>query len=139
LAGHLHTYRGIGDFAFGQYKLQPRNDADILPFDPSDAVGAPNVGPTLSFALGQNAPNPAGLVGTRISFALPKAGRAKLQVFDVQGRVVRTLVDGTREAGRHVADWNGRNEEGHEVATGVYFYRLTAGEDSATRKMTFLR
>jgi hypothetical protein len=43
------------------------------------------------------------------------------------------------EAGRHVIDWNGRNDLNREVASGVYFYRLSAGDDEATRKLVFLR
>lgn len=139
-ASDARTFRGIGDFTFGQYKLQPRNDSDILPFNPANAVGVEIAsGATLRFTLHQNAPNPAGGPGTRIAFSLPHREQATLRVFDVQGRLVRTLVKGQLEGGSHVVTWDGQNDKGQSVSTGVYFYRLTAGEDTATRKLTYLR
>lgn len=136
----LHTYRGLGDFTFGQYKLQPRNNSDILPFNPADATGSPVVsGAPLRFALYQNAPNPVSASGTRFAFALPHAEDVTLRVFDVQGRLVKTVAKARFEAGRYSVDWNGLNEQGQAVTSGVYFYRLTAGKDEATRKLTFLR
>jgi hypothetical protein len=133
------TYRGIGDFSFGQYKVQPRDDTDILPFDPADAVGVNPFTGRLDFALRQNHPNPFSVANTSISFSIPRADRATLQVFDVQGRLVRTLLDGAMDAGAHTVTWNGRNDSDREVSSGVYFYRLQAGEESATRKAILLR
>jgi hypothetical protein len=131
------TVRGIVDFAFGQYKVQPRNDYDIMAADPTDV----NVGPAanLAFALHQSVPNPFTGSATRIGFALPRTTDVTLHVFDVTGRLVETLVNGPVEAGAHVVDWNGRNDQGHSVANGVYFYRLQAAGESATRKMTLIR
>ncbi len=133
------TYRGIGDFSFGQYKLQPRDDADILPFNPGDATGVNPISGRLDFALRQNSPNPFGIANTSISFSIPRTEHATLRVFDVQGRLVRTLLDAAVEAGPHTIQWNGRNDSGREVSSGVYFYRLTAGEKQATRKAIVLR
>lgn len=135
----MYTFRGIGWFSFGQYKLQPRDDSDVLPFDPNDAVGVPGLSARLEFALAQNSPNPFGASATRISFAVPREERATLRVFDVQGRLVRTLVDGPVSAGAHTVDWNGRNDQERGVSAGVYFYRLEAAGKSATRKMILLR
>ncbi len=90
-------------------------------------------------ALHQNVPNPFN-PATRITFDLAQAGPVKLQVFDVAGHLVRTLVDGTLAAGRgHQAAWNGLDESGHRASSGVYFYRLTAGEFTATRKLALLK
>ncbi|GJM44429.1 MAG: hypothetical protein DHS20C21_12710 [Gemmatimonadota bacterium] len=139
-AGDMFTYRGIGSFAFGDYILLPRNDSDILPFDPNDAVGVnPGLVAGLGFQLAQNTPNPFSRAATRISFALPSTQPATLRVFDVQGRAVRTLVNGMTEAGAHTVTWNGRNDSGLEVASGVYFYRLDAADQTATRKAIVLR
>ena len=88
--------------------------------------------------LAQNYPNPFN-PQTDISFDLPRSGRVKLQVFDLRGRVLRTLVDEHRSAGTHVATWNGRDDRGAETAAGVYFYRLTTGEQSLQKKMTLLK
>jgi Lamin Tail Domain/FlgD Ig-like domain len=136
----MYTFRGIGTFSFGEYKLQPRDDTDVLPFDPADAVGVnPGLPVGVDFGLAQNSPNPFTASATRISFAVPQASQVSLHVFDVQGRLVRTLVSGPVEAGAHTVTWNGRNDQEREVSTGVYFYRLEAGEKSATRKMVLLR
>ena len=138
--GDSITVRGILDFAFDDYKIQPRDDADILPYNPADAVGVSvAAGAPLAFSLHQNTPNPFTGRNTQIAFSLPNRGLATLRVFDVQGRLVRTLVSGPVEAGRHVVDWNGRNESDREVSTGVYFYRLQAEGQEATRKMILLR
>jgi hypothetical protein len=102
---------------------------------PSDSG---EVGGELAFALGQNFPNPFG-AGTSIRFALPRPEDVHLKVFNVQGRLVKTLLDGTRAAGRHVVTWDGTDDAGQAVASGVYFYRLTAGDREAERRMTFLR
>ncbi|HMB68003.1 MAG TPA: lamin tail domain-containing protein [bacterium] len=130
---------GIVDFSFDEYKIQPRGDYDILPYDPADAVGVDPAGSALAFALHQNSPNPVGGAVTRISFAVPRATSASLRVFDVTGRLVKTLLNGPVEAGVHTLDWNGRNTGDHEVAAGVYFYRLQADGREATRKMVMLR
>jgi flagellar hook assembly protein FlgD len=63
----------------------------------------------------------------------------KLTVYDVAGREVRTLSSGTREAGRYSAQWDGKDASGSKVSAGVYFYRLTAGAETLTRKMTVLK
>ena len=91
-----------------------------------------------SFSLAQNFPNPA-KNGTTIRFAIPAPADVRVALYDVQGRLVRTLVDGTRAAGRHSVDWDGADDAGRRVASGVYFYRLSAGERVAERKLLMLR
>jgi hypothetical protein len=137
--GDSVTVRGIVDFSFGQYKVQPRGDFDILPYDPADAVGVPAGLAALDFALHQNAPNPVEGATTRISFAVPRATHATLRVYDVSGRLVATLLDGNVDAGAHSIDWNGRNAGEKAVSSGVYFYRLQADGQEATRKLVRLR
>lgn len=137
--GDSVSVRGVVEFAFGTYKIQPRNDADILPYNPANAVGVGEIATAdLRFALHPNTPNPFGS-GTKIAFSVPVRGDAKLRVFDVQGRLVRTLVNGPVDAGRHVVDWNGTNDTAQPVSSGVYFYRLEAEGKEATRKMIHLK
>ncbi|NNE43784.1 MAG: T9SS type A sorting domain-containing protein, partial [Gemmatimonadetes bacterium] len=134
------TVRGIGSFSFGEYKMNPRGDFDILPYDPADAVGVnPGGFASLDFALHQNAPNPIAGPATRIQFAVPRATDASLRVFDVSGRLVATLLDGKVDAGVHTVNWNGRNANNRAVSSGVYFYRLQADGKEATRKMVILK
>jgi hypothetical protein len=92
----------------------------------------------LSFALRQNAPNPF-RDGTAIAFDLPSPARTRLEVYNVAGRRVATVVDETCHAGRHTATWNGLDAGGRKVAAGIYFYRLTSGESSSTKKMLLLK
>ncbi|NOT34251.1 MAG: T9SS type A sorting domain-containing protein [Candidatus Eisenbacteria bacterium] len=80
-------------------------------------------------------PNPVRASGTEIRFALPTSTHAALEIFDVSGRRVRTLVDGMLQAGTHSERWNGRDAAGRPVASGVYLYRLRAGSFTGTRRV----
>lgn len=91
-----------------------------------------------ALALDQNVPNPFN-PATTISFTLPSAARATLAVFDAEGRLVRTLLDGALEGGFKQAEWNGRDNTGRQVSSGVYFYRLQSGKHVLTRKMVLLK
>lgn len=87
-----------------------------------------------SYQLEQNYPNPFN-PSTQISFSLPEShGDVRLEVFDVTGRLVATLKAGPVEAGDHTIEW-----DGSRAASGVYFYRLTAGEFRETRKMVLVK
>jgi flagellar hook assembly protein FlgD len=88
--------------------------------------------------LDQNLPNPFNPL-TSIHFVLPTSGRVTLQVFDSAGRHVRTLVNDALPEGSHQAVWNGRDDEGHRVASGIYLYRLDAGAFQQSRKMVLLK
>ncbi len=90
------------------------------------------------YALHQNYPNPFNPV-TQISFSLPSAGEVTVQVYNLLGQRVRSLVSGFYEAGNHSVDWDGANEAGKQVSSGVYFYRLTAGSFTETKKMVLLK
>ena len=102
------------------------------------ATDVAGLGSPVAFALGQNFPNPF-VRGTSISFSLPAATNVDLHVYDVQGRLVRTLVHGAQPAGRHVVAWDGADDSGRSAASGVYFYRLAAGDRTAQRKLLLLR
>lgn len=90
------------------------------------------------FSLDQNYPNPFNPV-TDIRLNLPKSGQVKLVVYNILGAEVATLVDEVRPAGVHRVTWNGSNNSGQQVATGVYLYRLTTSDFSATKKMILLK
>jgi len=86
-----------------------------------------------NFRLEQNYPNPFNPV-TTISFSLPAEGDVTLKVFDVQGKEVAELVNGHRDAGSYNVQWDASN-----VPSGIYFYRITAGEFSDTKRMTLMK
>ncbi|MBI5266570.1 MAG: S8 family serine peptidase [candidate division Zixibacteria bacterium] len=90
------------------------------------------------FELEQNYPNPFN-PSTSISFSLPQPARINLSVINLLGQEVRTLADADFPAGYHRLEWDGKNGAGDEVASGVYLYRLTAGTNSACRKMVLVR
>jgi subtilisin-like proprotein convertase family protein len=94
--------------------------------------------PANAFGLAQSRPNPFS-DATQIRFTLDRAGDARLEVFDVSGRRVRTLLDKAMPAGGHAVTWDGRDDSAQPVATGVYFYRLTSGEKSEMKRMSRLR
>jgi hypothetical protein len=94
--------------------------------------------PPLEFALREASPNPFS-DATRLEYTLPAASRVQLRVYDVRGALVRTLVDGHHDAGVHSAFWDGRDERGRRLASGVYFYRISAAGHTTTRKMVLAR
>ena len=91
-----------------------------------------------TFALQPNYPNPFN-PATVIRFQLPQAAAVRLEIYDVLGQQVRTLVQGNREPGFHRVVWDGRDEGGRAAAGGVYFYRLRAGEFTQVRKLLLLK
>ncbi|MCC7262644.1 MAG: T9SS type A sorting domain-containing protein [Candidatus Latescibacteria bacterium] len=115
--------------AWGVYRLDT--------YQPETAVGEAQLTPVV-FALHPNYPNPFN-PSTTIRFSLPRAGEAELCIYNLMGQRVATLMYGVQEAGPHVLQWNGRDEQGRELASGVYFYRLQAGGRVETRKLLLLR
>jgi len=91
-----------------------------------------------SFVLEQNYPNPFNPT-TTIGFDLPEACRVELVIYDISGRTIRTLARGGYAAGRHQVVWDGTDERGNSVASGVYVYRLVAGEHVFVRKMVLMK
>jgi hypothetical protein len=100
--------------------------------------GEPPLPLPVELLLFQNMPNPFNPV-TAIRFYLPRDADAALSIYAVNGKLVRTLVDGRLPAGLREVAWDARNDAGKPVASGVYFYRLTAEGQALTRKMVLLR
>ena len=94
--------------------------------------------PVLSSYLRQNYPNPFN-PNTRISFSIAAGSTVSLKIYDVSGRLVKTLVNKRLEAGVYNENWNGTDESGSQAASGVYFYSLNSKEFNRTRKMILLR
>jgi flagellar hook assembly protein FlgD len=74
-----------------------------------------------------------------IEYDLPQSGQVTIEVFNLLGQRVRTLVHEYQQAGYRSALWDGRNEAGGDVASGVYFYRIEAGDFSSVKRMTLVR
>ncbi len=103
-------------------------------------TGAGPETPTVyQFDLPPSAPNPFN-PRTTVHYVVPSGGgRVQLRVFDLRGRAVRTLVDGPRPAGPGSVAWNGTDDTGRAVASGVYMIRLSVGAQSAVRKVTLVK
>jgi hypothetical protein len=145
-----HTARTVW---FGFSFMNIRDDEPVVPIDRVKLFvdvyqwfgGIPDPYPYKSggetptaYRLAQNFPNPFNPV-TTIKFDIREKGQVRLKIYNVAGQLVRTLVDGEFEAGSYTEDWKGLNNEGHKVASGVYFYRLEAGSFESVKKMVLLR
>ncbi len=111
------------------------SDPVLLPSDVRE-IGGEQL--PLSYRLLPNYPNPFNSA-THIEFDLPRAGRVTLRIYNILGQEVATLVDEHLSAGRKVVIWNGDNQAGRTVASGVYFYRLSTDNYAQTRKMMLLK
>ena len=106
-------------------------DASLEGYEASGSI------PTV-FRLVQNSPNPFNPV-TKVAYHVPSESRVTIRVFDVTGRLVTTLVDGVVEPGRHAAVWNGTNEAGESVGSGVYFCTMETPDFHGSHKMMLLK
>ena len=133
------------DFDPGEYEGR----ADLMRVILEDVFGLPSTGgggpaavdpplPGYRWTLAQNAPNPC-VTGTQIRYETARPVRVKISIYNALGRQVCVLVDGLKEPGEHSAHWDGRNQRGERVTSGVYFYKIEAGAFAATRKMLVLR
>ena len=120
------------------------NDGDepvvVLPvtIDVTDDTTPVEDGLPLAFRLDNAAPNPFN-PSTTLRFSLPATGHAELKIFDVQGRLVRTLVDEVLGAGANEARWDGRDRGGRQVASGTYYARLVASGQASVRTLVLVK
>jgi hypothetical protein len=123
------------------YKITALDHAgnESAPASPESTTGSDENPTPRVFALHQNAPNPFN-PETVIRYDVPApGGTVNLSVYDVSGRLVRTLVDAVQTAGRHSVRWNGKNGQGLSVASGVYFCLMTAPGFAEQRKLVIVR
>jgi len=114
------------------------NESPLAVFGPNLVTGDdPMPLPDATF-LAQNFPNPFNPI-TNIGFGIQESGHISIRIYDAAGRLVTTLVDESRPAGRYTTEWNGQNTDGSSAASGVYFYKLTTREFKETKKMILLR
>ncbi|MBD3288845.1 T9SS type A sorting domain-containing protein, partial [candidate division KSB1 bacterium] len=142
------TAHGLDPNLKDDYNEDPNNNGytNIEEFlngtDPMAAVGVKHVSPKKamqeSFMLDQNYPNPFNM-STTIRYYLSQQENVTVKVYNLEGRKVNTLVDGLRKQGSHLISWNGTAENGAEISSGVYYYKLTAGAEQEVRKMILLK
>ena len=131
-----------GDYAYlisAVFYNTEGSPSDTLAFEfPYVVENMEDNAPELVTSLNSNYPNPFN-PSTTISFDLARSGKARLSVFNVKGQLVKELVDGDLAPGTHRITWNGLDAGGRGVSSGVYFYRLEAGDYVSTRKMLMIK
>ena len=128
------------------YVYHTRSNAGSYAFDETHpdfagvtvALGTVTGSLPTEFALAQNYPNPFN-PDTQIGFALPVDSDVELSVFNILGQKVTTLAFGKMPAGNHTVAWHGTDADGSQVASGIYFYRISAQNFSETKKMMLLK
>ena len=130
---------GFGQDGVGELYIIDRqgSQGEIYKIVPNAPVSVPEpVPPRLN--LGPNYPNPFN-PATTIPFALEAEAFVRLEVFAADGRLIRTLVSERLRSGKHRAVWDGRDDAGQAVASGAYFYRLTADSGEQVGRMVMLK
>jgi len=131
---------GAGNGFYDVVVFNPYQSSGVLAasFEVTGAPTGVGDGTPQQFALRPNYPNPFN-PATTIAYDVAKRSHVTLRVYDVSGALVRTLLDENVDAGSHLVEWNGRNDQGGPASSGVYFYRLTAPGFSDVRKMTLVK
>jgi hypothetical protein len=122
----------------GFFGLAGGKDSDCIALWTKQSVAGPVTIPPQPFVLEQNRPNPFSRT-TEITYDLAASCRVRLDVYNVLGQRVATLVNGDQESGDKTVYWNGTNERGLAVSGGVYFYRLKVGRFHQIKKMTLIK
>jgi hypothetical protein len=103
----------------------------------TDVEEEPAVKPS-DFKLYQNYPNPFN-PATTIKFKMPRAAKVTLQIFDSNGKRIRTLLTGNLPSGEHNITWDGTNDSGQRVSSGMYFYKLLSGRFISVKRMLLVK
>lgn len=111
---------------------------DDISLEVVTGLGDPLTNTPGEFALKQNYPNPFNPL-TTIAYQLPASSNVVLKIYSLSGQQVKALVNGRQSAGLQQVVWDGRDDNGYQVASGIYLYRLRAGDLIQTKKMTLLR
>ena len=120
-------------FSYGNNQESASKGLSAADLDTPETLTLPT-----EYELEENYPNPFN-PNTTINYALPKAGEVSLAIYNMRGQLVRTLVKGSSPAGRFSVTWNGKDDRGAPVSSGVYVYRLTATEFVSDKKLTLLK
>ncbi len=128
---------GMHYYSFGNYKILPRNDNDIIGHV---SVGIEDELEQIAqqFTLSQNYPNPFNPV-THITFNAPKTTQVKIAVYDILGRQVKVLYNAVAPAGSHTISWDATNEAGTPLGSGIYFYQLQSENVTLSKKMILVK
>lgn len=129
-----YTDEVLGDITYEYWVESVEADGRRTEFGP--VLATPKLRPT-NFNLSQNYPNPFN-PSTTIAFDVPNGAHVGIKVYNVNGQLVKTLVDEYVEVGNHFVTWDGTDNNGNEITSGVYFYRLEAGSNLISTKRMML-
>ncbi|MCP4707462.1 MAG: T9SS type A sorting domain-containing protein, partial [Planctomycetes bacterium] len=129
----INQLQGFVHYAYNAYQLYIADTSAV----PTSVEDESNSG-LIRFALRQNYPNPFN-PSTAISFSLPVNSHVALKIFNINGQLVKSLVDDNFKLGHYTVDWEGRNDRGQAVSSGVYFYRLKTDEFKAYKRMVLMK
>ena len=145
LEGHTANIRSLAFFPDGKTLASGSRDGTVLLWDLTKKPRASRIvsgdgqeGLPDELQLHQNAPNPFNSE-TVITWFLLQPGPARLEVFALNGQRVAVLSSGHHRAGRHRLNWNGRDDQGRPLASGIYLYRLVTAEEILARKFALIR
>lgn len=127
LAGNQRVWNGIIDMGAYEYSSEPWVSIDDPELPAIDQL-----------VLRQNYPNPFN-PSTTIAYSLPEAAKVRLDIYNVKGQLVKTLVNGEMPGGTHSVVWNGRDNDNNAVASGVYFYRVSSPKATRTKRMLLMK
>ncbi|MBU1702469.1 MAG: T9SS type A sorting domain-containing protein [Candidatus Eisenbacteria bacterium] len=128
---------GVLSYDFSQYRVVPRNDDDITIISGCNIASVDELNGNKLW-LSPARPNPFGQISS-LGFGLPAKGQVDLAIYGADGRLVRTLFNGTKEAGAHMVQWDGRNDAGHKTPAGLYFIRLQTPQGDRNGKVLIVR
>jgi len=134
---NIYRFYVVAEYSAGQSKPSPQKYINPTTMQIENSEGD-EIAKPIAFALQQNYPNPFNPT-TTIDFTVAKEGRITLDVYNIKGQKVRSLVNDILKAGTHTIVWNGKDSLGHDVASGIYFYRLNASSNTHTKKMLLLK
>ncbi|MFH2049899.1 MAG: T9SS type A sorting domain-containing protein, partial [bacterium] len=134
-SGQQRLFELEGEFVISDAVVSDMNFNAISPVITSAGKTAGLPG---QFRLDQNYPNPFNPT-TEIVFSIPQDAKVSLEVFNIMGQRVKTLIDEMLNAGEHTVEWDSRNSSGQSVSSGIYFYKLNAGDQTDSKKMMLLK
>ncbi|MDY6915024.1 MAG: T9SS type A sorting domain-containing protein [Candidatus Cloacimonadota bacterium] len=140
----LLQFAYLDDNSWGSYiQANGLNNGGIIKYAslkivfPEDGSTQPSVVPVAG-RLSQNYPNPFN-PETTINYEMTQPGNVTIEIYNIKGQKIKTLVNSTKDAGEHSVVWNGRDESGNSVSSGVYFYKMQAGKYTSTKKMILMK
>lgn len=132
VSGTVYYYK-ITAFDFSGNQSNASNEVSLLVTEVGEGAGIPT-----EYALRQNSPNPFNPT-TRIAYDLPQAAHVSIQIYNTLGMKVATIVDHDQPAGYYSIVWNGRDNQGASVASGIYIYKMEAGNYTSVKKMMLIK